>query len=92
MPHDLAKHLGRVLHQVCGHVCCSLKDLLDTLTDCPAWEGAASLWGLGVAQGVMGQVLHRVRPATMGTVAPFLQVHLETAFAPDQLAGLLKVV
>jgi hypothetical protein len=91
MRHDLAKHLGRVLHQICGHVCCWLKDLL-ALTDCPAWEGGAALWGLEAAQGVMGQVLHRVRPATMGTVAPFLQVHLETAFAPDQLAGLLKVV
>ena len=85
MPHD-------ALHRVSGHGGCFLQDLLDTLPDCPAWEGAASLSGLEVAQGVMGQVLHRVRPATMGTVAPFLQVRLATAFAPNQLAGLLNVV
>ena len=53
MQHGLAKHLGRVLHQICEHVCCWLRELLE-LRYCSAWEGGTSFWGLEAAQEVLG--------------------------------------
>ena len=41
---------------------------------------------------MLGQGLHQVKPATKGTVLPFLQVHLETTFPPDLLVVSLEVL